>query len=147
MTRLEVLELLLDVSRSLWNQSMHDYDELTADDLMRVLGQFIERERAAGVPHRIESPGVGTCFPTPVEELNMALPKEHVTLQDYFSHELSEGKTEFRIVVSTVSSEAGVKIYIHPLGKDGESRDFIVNGGDVEDITRWLSSQAEGQKE
>lgn len=47
MTRLEVLELLLDVSRSLWNQSMHDYDELTADDLMRVLGQFIERERAA----------------------------------------------------------------------------------------------------
>ena len=70
----------------------------------------------------------------------MAIPKEHVTLQDYLTHELSEGKTEFRVVAENIGSEAGVKIYIHPLGKDGESRDFVVNGGDVEDVTRWLPS-------
>lgn len=70
----------------------------------------------------------------------MTLPKEHVTLQDYLSHETEEGKTEFRVVAKNISGEAGVKVYIHPLGKDGESRDFIVNGGDVEDITRWLPS-------
>lgn len=68
----------------------------------------------------------------------MTLPKQSVTIQDYLTHELSDGKTEFRVVAENIGGEAGVKIYIHPLGKDGESRDFIVNGGDVEDITQWL---------
>jgi hypothetical protein len=73
-----------------------------------------------------------------VEGMTMSLPKNHVTLQDYLSHELAEGKTEFRVVAENIGDEAGVKIYIHPLGKDGDSRDFVVNGSDVEDITCWL---------
>ena len=70
----------------------------------------------------------------------MSLPKQHVTLQDYFKHELAEGKTEFRVVAGNFGDDVGVKIYIHPLGKDGESRDFKINGGDVADITRFLPS-------
>lgn len=66
----------------------------------------------------------------------MSLPKEHVTFEDYFKHEISEGKTEFRVVAQ--STDEGVKLYIHPLGKNGESRDFIVTCGDTIDVTRWL---------
>lgn len=70
----------------------------------------------------------------------MALPKEHVSLQDYFVDQIADGKTEFRIVAEDRGQSPGVKIYIHPFGKDGESRDFIINGGEVQDITRWLPS-------
>jgi len=70
----------------------------------------------------------------------MSLPKEHVSLQDYFVDQIAEGKTEFRVVAEDRGQSPGVKIYIHPLGKDGESRDFIVNGEEVRDITRWMPS-------
>lgn len=68
----------------------------------------------------------------------MSLPKRHVTFADYLIHETGDGKTEFRVVVNEVSGEGEVKIYIHPLGKDGESRDFLVDADDVTDITQWL---------
>lgn len=71
----------------------------------------------------------------------MPLPKEKITLEDYLRHEIAEGKTEFRITAETRPICPGVLIYIHPLGKDGESRDFIVYGGVTDDSSKFLPEQ------
>lgn len=68
----------------------------------------------------------------------MSLPKEPISFVDYLTHEAAEGKTEFRIVIEDFGKIAGVKLYIHPLGKDGESRNFIVREHLIRDVTRWL---------
>lgn len=67
----------------------------------------------------------------------MTLPRTQITLQDYFRHELAEGKTEFRVVLN--SDESGVtRIFIHPLDRDGATRDFGIVGNEASDITQWL---------
>lgn len=68
------------------------------------------------------------------------LPKETITLEAYLNHELCEGKTEFRITAEPSEHGNGVKIYIHPLGKDGESRDFLVDGELTHDVSTFLPS-------
>ena len=68
----------------------------------------------------------------------MSLPKKHVAFEDYLIHERDEGKTEFRVVINGVGEHGETKIYIHPLGRDGESRDFLVDADDVTDVTQWL---------
>jgi len=63
---------------------------------------------------------------------------DSITLQDYLKLELSEGKTEFRVVAGPQANGPGVRIYIHPLGKDGESRNFIVDGEMTHDVTEII---------
>ena len=59
-----------------------------------------------------------------------------MTLQQYLTHEADNGmKTEFRIVASKERSDKVVTLYIHPLGKDGLSLDFEINGNTVRCIT------------
>ncbi len=70
----------------------------------------------------------------------MALSKETITLQDYLKHEMADGKTEFRVTAQPEPKGPGVKIYIHPLGKDGESRDFIIDGELTHDVSQFLPS-------
>ncbi len=62
--------------------------------------------------------------------------KEHISFEEYLRREFEQGKYEFRLVVSRPGEH--VKLYIHPLGKDGESRDFEVNETTIRDVTRWL---------
>ena len=58
------------------------------------------------------------------------------TLQDYLTKEGNEGmKTEFRLVASKQRSDKVVTIYIHPLGKDGQSLDFEIDGNTLRCIT------------
>jgi len=45
--------------------------------------------------------------------------------REYLKSEQSEGKTEFRIVLKSDNT-----FYIHPLGKDGTSRDFVFSESD-----------------
>lgn len=68
----------------------------------------------------------------------MTLPRTQISLQDYFRHELAEGKTEFRVVVNSEEEDGVTKLYIHPLDRDGQSRDFAIVGNEVSDITQWL---------
>ena len=59
-----------------------------------------------------------------------------MTLQQYLTHEADNGmKTEFRIVASKERSDKVVTLYIHPLGKDGLSLDFEINGNTLRCIT------------
>jgi hypothetical protein len=56
--------------------------------------------------------------------------------QDYLTKEGNEGtKTEFRLVASKQRSNKVVTIYIHPLGKDGQSLDFEIDGNTLRCIT------------
>lgn len=58
------------------------------------------------------------------------------TLQDYLTKEGNEGmKTEFRLVASKQRSDKVVTIYIHPLGKDGQSLDLEIDGNTLRCIT------------
>lgn len=45
-------------------------------------------------------------------------------LMKYFEREISEGKTEFRIVATRDSKETAIDLMIHPLGKDGKTIDM-----------------------
>jgi len=59
-----------------------------------------------------------------------------MTLQDYLTKEGNEGmKTEFRLVASRQRSDKVVTLYIHPLGKDGQSLDFAIDGNTLDCIT------------
>jgi hypothetical protein len=59
-----------------------------------------------------------------------------MTLQDYLTDEANSGmKTEFRIVASKERSDRVQTIYIHPLGKDGRSLDFEIDGNTLHCIT------------
>ena len=69
----------------------------------------------------------------------MTLPRTQVTLQEYFRHELAEGKTEFRVVLNSEAFAEVTRLYIHPLGRDGDSRDFGLIGNEASDITQWLT--------
>jgi hypothetical protein len=64
--------------------------------------------------------------------------KKHVSLASYLESEIAQGKLEFRVVAKLTDVEGQVKIYIHPLGKDGESRDFSIVENTTQDVTRWL---------
>lgn len=46
----------------------------------------------------------------------------YTALLKHFENELAEGKTEFRLVAQ--QTENGVKMYIHPIGKDGNTIDL-----------------------
>lgn len=62
--------------------------------------------------------------------------KKHVSFEEYFRSQVESGIFEYRVVVGRIGEH--VKLYIHPLGKDGDSRDFEVNESTVTDVTRWL---------
>ncbi len=47
-------------------------------------------------------------------------------LYEYLREELKQGKKEFRIQFMEDSH-----FYIHPLGKDGQTKDFILTKGNV----------------
>lgn len=55
--------------------------------------------------------------------------------------ESESGHTEFRVVIANRNTDNGVKIYIHPLGKDGDSREFEASGTTIHDVTRWFPEQ------
>jgi len=64
--------------------------------------------------------------------------KQHIELEAYLREQMEGGKHEFRIVPRKADGGKLV-VYIHPLGRDGDSRDFEVDGNAVQDCTRWLS--------
>ncbi len=67
----------------------------------------------------------------------MGMDKQHIELEAYLRNQMEDGKHEFRIVPR--KAEGGkLMVYIHPLGTDGDSRDFEVDGNAVQDCTRWL---------
>lgn len=51
-------------------------------------------------------------------------------IEQYLRKENKEGKTEFRLVVSH-NTEEGIVIYMHPLGKNGETFDAIITDGQI----------------
>jgi hypothetical protein len=48
----------------------------------------------------------------------------YTALLNHFEKELAEGKTEFRLVAR--QTERGVEMYIHPMGKDGNTIDLYL---------------------
>lgn len=64
--------------------------------------------------------------------------QKHTTFGQYLLDESESGHTEFRVVIENRNSDGSVKIYIHPFGKDGDSRNFEVSGIIIIDVTKWL---------
>ncbi len=64
------------------------------------------------------------------------MPKSHVSFEEYLSVQMQKGVYQFRIAPETTPD--GVKFLIHPLGVDGETRDFVVVASSIADVTRWL---------
>jgi hypothetical protein len=66
-------------------------------------------------------------------EYNLSTPEGIQALLDYFKKERSEGKHEFRIsfLHSPMTGKNGEKLneyfYIHPLGGNGDTRNFLVD--------------------
>jgi hypothetical protein len=51
-----------------------------------------------------------------------------MTFEEYLRQELARsGAIDFRFR-ATVNADGSVSFYVHPLGKDGDTRDFIVSG-------------------
>lgn len=68
-----------------------------------------------------------------------------MTLQEYLTHEANNGmKTEFRLVASKERSDKVVTIYIHPLGKNGLSLDFEIDGDTLRCITPGFNNMEGG---
>lgn len=67
--------------------------------------------------------------------------KKHISFEEYLRSEFERGTFEFRMVVSRPGEH--VRLYIHPFGKDGDSRDFEVNESNITDVTRWLEKSDE----
>lgn len=60
-----------------------------------------------------------------------------MTFEDYLKNCVDAGITEFRLVASkTHPLGTNAKIYIHPLGKDGESKDYYVTDNVLVDVTQ-----------
>lgn len=62
-----------------------------------------------------------------------------MTLEDYFSYEYAQGKIDFSLRVSVYD---GVRIYIHPTGKDGTTTPTLVVEGNT--VRLALGSSAPG---
>ncbi len=52
-----------------------------------------------------------------------------MTLEEYLRRELARGAIDFRIRAS--ADDGTVRFYIHPQGRDGDTRDWVVNGNAV----------------
>jgi hypothetical protein len=57
------------------------------------------------------------------------------TLETYLDESLPSGYGEFRLVANR-NPDKTIKFYIHPLNKDGKTRDFAVDGDKIRCTTR-----------
>ena len=63
------------------------------------------------------------------------------TFQQYLLELRSEGIIEVRLVIAPDEREdGGTQVYLHPLGKDGESRDYSVQECNITDCTDFLDA-------
>lgn len=69
-----------------------------------------------------------------------------VTLEEYINSEIPNGYGEFRLVANR-NPDKTLKFYLHPLNRDGETRDFAVNGDEVVCITRIAVPQPRADEE
>lgn len=53
-----------------------------------------------------------------------------MTLEDYFRHEVAQGKIDFT-VRAAVYGDSPVEIYIHPTGRDGLTTASLIVVGDT----------------
>lgn len=60
------------------------------------------------------------------------------TFQAYLEDARKQGITDFRVVLQPNKIGPESLIYIHPLGKDGDSKDFTVASGLLTDVTGTL---------
>lgn len=58
-----------------------------------------------------------------------------MTFQQYLTEETAGRRAEFRIVVSRERSDTAQTLYIHPLGRDGKSLDFAIEGNVLRCLT------------
>lgn len=58
----------------------------------------------------------------------MTIPRTQITLQEYFRHELAEGKTEFRVVLQSEEVEGVTRLYIKRLGRQAQGRGNVSLG-------------------
>lgn len=60
--------------------------------------------------------------------------KSEITLEEYLQLELPTGCQEFRLVANR-GPDNKIKFYIHPLNRDGVSRDFAVDGNQCDCVS------------
>ena len=72
----------------------------------------------------------------------MTLKTIETTLEQYLRAEHDRGAIDFRLRAH-VHPDGAVKFYIHPMGRDGLTLDFVVGGNGVSCITQVEADQVE----
>lgn len=58
--------------------------------------------------------------------------RDLIDFETFLAQEMREGKSEFRMV--TMHTARGIEVYLHPLGSNGDTRDFGIKGNKLEPL-------------
>lgn len=58
--------------------------------------------------------------------------RDLIDLETFLAQEMREGKSEFRMVATHTAR--GIEFYLHPLGSNGDTRDFGIKGNKLEPL-------------